>query len=700
MISLTNRAVSALYSILPQLKANKRDRMSKYVDAPFAVVRYVEKGIENKDYAPFMGNPKGVRQGIFLLRSIKSLSGSASSQSYYICKISDVIAVVPSLQRMCNILLDKYYSSYLVAAKIDNLARLKTINASYITFDDFAYLVSLLDLLLEFAPIHYRTRDDYYRADNRKGDRLLGSPLEQLLIMEREGGDMNKYDTVFSRNCLQSSLCVRHRQKMSYVSWNGYTQPMKLPIINEFYWDMHGFALGMLASRILMLAGLKGGNPVWSAGSFYYGMGRITGDAPFNTTSCPMMNKELKTCNAVDEATFTRMRRALVLLSALSFNANFYLSANYGTPPETLEAQYIHRSCPSKGCFVRMNNYYVQIPSFVVDSSSSSYTKDLDCSFSQSPIPRFYSGNGNLAKSEKGYGCYAKNEAAGAQFGGHREFKRAYNSLLRNSGAKPIVEAFTKANWSRATQMQDSAFALVVNGVECKWPNEVAKTMAFLFANNIADKRLDNEFYQKQALMTVRCACDSPANTFGGLIMTLFLQWHSALMRFFSEKFPDAVDRLNFDPKFSVCTLFSESPDLNSALVREDYFKAVARDAIQLMGLTEDVYAVSDMLQSSTFPSSVFAPGSVIADASVVYGDVSITDPDLLSYLPSRPGYVSIEQDTNLLPESIRIPGAYDYFEQDVEDGVAAVSSADVKRGRTIMLDRLNWRVIFDKSNI
>lgn len=700
MISLTNRAVSALYSVLPQLKANKGDRMSKYKDAPFAVVRYVEKGIESKDYAPFMGNPKGVRQGLFLLRSIKSLSGSTSSQPYYICKISDAIAVVPSLQRMCNILLDKYYSSYLIAAKIDNLARLKTINASYITFDEFAYLASLLDLLLEFAPIHYRTREDYYRADNRKGDRLLGSPLEQLLIMEREAGYINKYDTVFSSNCLQNSLCVRHRQKMGYVSWNGYTQPMKLPIINEFYWDKHGFALGMLASRILMLSGVRGGNPVWSAGSFYYGMSRITGDAPFNTTSCPMLNKELKTYNSVDEVTFTRMRRALVLLSALSFNANFYLSANYGTPPDTLEPQYIHKSCPSKGCFVRMNDYYVQIPSFVIDSSSSSYAKDFDCSFSQSPIPRFYSGNGNLAKSEKGYGCYAKNEAIGAQFAGHHEFKRAYNDLLKNNNVKPIVEALTKMSWSRATQMQDPAFALIVNSVECKWPNEVAKTMAFLFANNIADKRLDNEFYQKQALMTVRCACDSPANTFGGLIMTLFLQWHSALMRFLSEKVPDAIDRLNFDPKFSVCALFSESPNLSSALVREDYFKAVARDAVQLMGLTEDVGDVADMLLSSPFPSSVFAPGSFIADASVVYGDISIIDPDLLSYLPSRPGYVSVEQDTDLFPGSIRIPGAYDYFEHDVEDGVAAVSSADAKRGRTIILDRLNWRVIFDKRNV
>ena len=699
MISLTNRAVSALYSILPQLKANKRDRMSKYKDAPFAVVRYIEKGFENADYAPFMNKPKDTRQGIFLLRSIKSLESSSSSRRYYICKISDAIAAVPSLQRMCDILLDKYYSSYLIAAKINSLARLKTINASYITFDEFAYLTSLLDLLLEFAPIHYRTRDDYYRADNGTGDRLLGSPIEQLIVMEREAGSMNRYDTVLSKNCLQSSLCVRHRQKFEYVSWNGYTQPMKLPVINEFYWDRNGFALGMLASRIVMLAGLRGGNPVWSPGSYYYGMKRITGDVPFNTTSCPMLNKELKNCNAIDETTFIRMRRALVLLSSLSFNASFYLSANYGTPPKTLTPQYIHKSCPSKGCFVRMNDYYVQIPSFVVDSSSSSYAKDADCSFSQSPIPRFFSGNGNLAKSEKGYGCYAKSEAQGRQSEGHRQFKDAYANFVKSNG-KPVTEALTKTNWSKITQMQDSTFTLIVNSVECKWPNEVSKAMAFLFANNIADKRLDNEFYQKQALMTVRCACDSPANTFGGLIMSLFLQWHSALMRYFSEKVPATIDRLNFDPRFSICTLFSSSPDLNSSLVRDDYFKAVARDAAQLMGIDEDADAIAGMLLSSAPTSDAFIPGSVIADASVVYGDVSITDPDLLSYLPSRPGYVPVERDTELIPEKIRIPGAYDYFEQDVEDSSVTLSSNNVKRGRTIILDRLNWRVIFDKTNM
>lgn len=675
--------------------------MSTYRDAPFAVVRYIEKGsaFENSAYAPFMNKPKDVHQGMFLLRSIKSLNGSTSSKRYYVCKISDVIAAVPSLQRICDILLDKYYSSYLIAAKIDNLARLKTINASYITFDDFAYLTSLLDLLIEFAPIHYRTRDDYHRADNGTGDRLLGSPIEQLLIMEREAGFMNKYDTVLSKNCIQTSLCVRHRQKLEYVSWNGYTQPMKLPVINEFYWDRNGFALGMLASRPVMLSGLKGGNPVWSAGSYYYGMKRITGDAPFNTTSCHMLNKELKNCNSVDEVTFTRMRRALVLLSSFSFNANFYLSANYGTPPETLEPQYIHKSCPSKGCFVRMNDYYVQIPSFVVDSSSSSYAKDIDCSFSQSPIPRFFSGNGNLSKSDKGYGCYAKSEAQGQQSEGHRQFKKAYTEFLKNNG-KPVVEALTRMNWSKITQMQDSTFALIVNSIECKWPDEMSKAMAFLFANNIADKKLDNEFYQKQALMTVRCACDSPANTVGGLIMALFLQWHSALMRYFSEKVPTVIDRLNFDPKFSICTLFSSSPDLSSSLVRDDYFKAVARDAAQLMGVDEDADDIAKMLLSSTPSSDVFVPGSVIADASVVYGDVSITDPDLLSYLPSRPGYVSVERDTDLMPDNIRIPGAYDYFEQDVEDDALIASSNDMKRGRTIILDRLNWRVIFGRKDM
>lgn len=701
MISLTNRAVSALYSVLPQLKAKKEDRLTAYRDAPFAVVHFIEKGsaFESKAYAPVMKKPNDTYQGTYLLRNIKCLNGSTSSHKYYVCKISDVIAITPWIQRLCDIFLEKYYQSYPLSVRIRSLARLQMRDANYISFEDFAYLASLLDILIEFAPVHYQTRDDYYRADNSSGTRLMASPLEQLLIMERESGSYNKYDTVVSSNIIQNALCVKHREKLSVVSWNGYTTPLKLPIINEFYWDVHGFALGMLCSRILMLSTPRGGNPVWSPGSFYKGMQRIFGDAPFTTSSCPMLNKELSSCNAVDDLTFTRMRRALVLLSAFSFNANFYLSANYGTPAKTLEPQYIHRSCPSKGCFVRFHNYYVQIPSFVVDSSSAGYAKDVDCSFSQSPLPRFYSGNSNLGKYEKGYGCYAKNEAAGKAVRGHYLFKDAYSKFIK-SNSKPVLEIISKRNWYAVSNLEDSSFALVVNGIQSKWPNALSKAMAYLFVNNISDRRLENDFSQKQTLMTVNWACDAPASTFGGAILSLFLLWQSALMRLITDFNSTVADRLHFDPKFSVCSAYPTPPDLSSMLTRQDFYNAVARDAVQTLKIDTDEKEVAKLISSSKFPSDVFVPGSFIADASVVYGEVSITDDDLLAALPSKPGYVSTQFDSTDLPENIRIPGAYDFFERDVEDGVVALSNSDKRRGRTIILDRLNWRVIFDQRDI
>lgn len=700
MISLTNRAVSALYSVLPQLKAKKEDRLAVYKDAPFAVIRYIEKGssFENKLYAPIMKKPDGIHQGSYLLRNIKSLNGSTSSSKYYLCKISDVIAITPWIQRLCDIFLEKYYQTYPLSVRIRSLARLQLRDVNNISFEDFAYLVSLLDILIEFAPVHYRTRDDYYRADNGSGPRLMVSPLEQLLIMEREADPWNKYDTVVSSNLLQNSLCVKYRENLGVVSWNGYTQPLKLPILNTFFWDVHGFSLGMLQSRILMLSSSTGGNPTWSPGSFYKGMKRMTGDAPFNTSSCPMLNKELSSCNAVDELTFKRMRRALVLLSAFSFNASFYLSAHYGTPAKAAEPQYIHRSCPSKGCFVRLHNQYVQIPSFVIDRSSSSYTKDVDCSFSQSPLPRFYSGNSNLGKQDKGYGSSTKSESSSKATRGHFLFKDAYDKLIRNQ-AKPILEIVSKRAWYIANDLEDSSFALIVNGVQSKWPDSLAKAMAFLFVNNIEDRRLENEFSQRQTLMTVNWACDAPASTFGGAIISLFLLWHSSLMRILTNQKSEINDRLHFDPKFAVCNAYTNPPDLSSMLVRQDFYNAVAREAVQILKIDTDEKEVAGLISGSKFPSEVFVPGSMIADASVVYGDVSINDDDLLSVLPSRPSFVSSQFDSADLPENIRIPGAYDFFEQDVDDDPIALSNLDQKQGRTIILDRLNWRVIFDRRD-
>lgn len=701
MISLTNRAVSALYAVLPQLKAKKEDRLSTYRDAPFAVVKYIEKGsaFENSDYASIMKKPSGVHQGTHLLRKVKCLNGSSSSSKYYICKISDIIAITPWIQRLCDIFLEKYYQTYPLTVRIRSLWRLQLRDVNNISFEDFAYLVSLLDILIEFAPIHYRTRDDYYRADSSSGDRLMVSPLEQLLIMEREADPWNKYDVVVSNNILQTSLCVKYREDLGVISWNGYTKPMKLPVINTFFWDVNGFSLGMLQSRILLLSGVKGGNPSWAAGAFYNGLKRITGDAPFNTTSCPMLNKELSTYNSVDELTFTRIRRALVLLSAFSYNANFYLSANYGTPAKTVEPQYIHRTCPNKGCFVRVRNYYVQIPSFVVDSSSASYTKDADCSFSQSPIPRFYSGNSNLGKEEKGYGCYARTEEIGRASVGHRKFKAAYNLLLRYN-SKPILEIISKRNWYATNDLDDDSFALIINGIQCKWPDAVSKAMAFLFVNNVADRRLENDFYQKQTLMTVNWACDAPAGSFGGAIMSLFLLWQSALMRLLPAQTAEKFDRLNFDPKFSVCSAYPTAPDLTSMLARQDFYNAVAQDAVQILKIDNDEKEVAKLISGSKTSSEVFIPGSLVADASVVYGDISIADDDLLSVLPPRPGYLPTQFDSADLPENMRIPGAYDFFEQDVNDDEMALVDNDARSGRTIILDRLNWRVIFGRKDV
>lgn len=700
MISLTNRAVSALYAVLPQLHAKKEDRLSTYRDAPFAVVKYIEKGsaFENSDYASIMKKPEGVHQGSFLLRKIKCLSGSSSSSKYYICKISDVLAVTPWIQRLCDIFLDKYYQSYPLSVRIRSLWRLQLRDINNISFEDFAYLVSLLDLLIEFAPVHYHTRDDYYRADNSSGARLMVSPLEQLLIMEREADPWNKYDVVVSSNTLQTSLCVKYREKLGEISWNGYTKPLKLPIINTFFWDINGFSLGMLQSRILLLSGARGGNPSWGAGSFYNGLKRITSDAPFNTTSCPMLNKALSSCNEVDDLTFMRIRRALVLLSAFSYNANFYLSANYGTPAKTVAPDYIQKSCPNKGCFVRTHNYYVQIPSFVVDLSSAGFTKDTDLSFSQSPLPRFYSGNSNLGKAEKGYGCYAKNEKAAREFRGHRLFRDAYSKLIRYN-SKPILEFISKRKWFATSDLDDSSFALIVNGVQCKWPDAMSKAMAFLFVNNISDRRLENEFFQKRTLMTVNWASAAPAASFGSAVMSLFLLWHSALMRQLTDLTAQTIDRLNFDPRFAVCSAYPEAPDLTSMLVRQDFFKAVAQDAVQNLKIDTDEKAVAQLIQGSKAPSELFIPGSLVADASVVYGDVSIADDDMFGFIASKPGYLPTQFDSADLPDNMRIPGAYDFFEQDVEDDEMVLLSSDMKRGRTIILDRLNWRVIFDRKD-
>lgn len=697
MISLTNRAVSALYSVLPQLKASKDQRLSIYKDAPFAAIKFeVWRSYDDAKYASPMKKPNGVKQGAFLMRKIKSLDGSSSSNKYYVCTVGDVIAIIPWLQRMCDVLLEKYYQNFAFCAYLRNMSRLQTRNASYLTFEDFALVAALLDLLLEFAPIHYNTRDDYYRADSKSGDRLLGSPLEQLLIMERESPSYNSYDTVFASNLLMNSLCVQHREKMQTISWNGYTTPLKLPVINSFFWDINGFSLGMLQSRVLMLSTPTGGNPAWGPGSFYYALKRITGMIPFNSTSCPMLNKELSASNAVDDLTFDRIRRALVLISSLSFNGQFYLSANYGTPPKTQEPLYIRKSCPKQGSFVRIRDYYVQIPSFVIDRSSASYSKDEDCSFSQSPIPRFYSGNGNLAKSEKGYGCYAKNKSTGETFKGHFHFKDAYNDFLKYQ-SKPIISLLQRRRTTITQILRDNKFSLIINGVEHPWPNEVAKAMAYLFVNNIADKRLDNEFEQKQALMTVIWACDSPGSSFGGFIIAVLLQWYSTLIKLFTSAVNELSDPLNYIPDFPICKYYTTKPDFSSSLARDDFFKYVADDAARSLKLDEDKNTLASIIAKSSVSSNVYIPGSMIADASVVYGEVSITDPDLLSALPSRTTFISAQFDTSDFPENVRIPGAYDVYEQDLEEDSSELSLVQANRGRSIMLDRLNWRVIFDQ---
>lgn len=698
MISLSNRALSALYSVIPQLKASKDQRLFAYKDAPFAVVRYIEKGadFEKEKYARAMNKPSGVHQGSYLLRNVAKLIGTGTSSSYYVCTISDIIAIIPWIQRMCDSLLEKYYQNFAFGAHLRSMSRLQTKNASYLTFEDFSLLVSLLDLLIEFAPIHYCTRDDYYRADSGSGERLLSSPLEQLLIMERESDRYNKYDTTVASNFLMSSLCVRHREKMSTVNWTGYSVPLKLPVINTFFWDVNGFSLGMLQSRILMLSTPTGGNPAWNPGSFYYGLKRITGSAPFNTTSCPMLNKELASCTSVDDLSFMRIRRALVLLSALSFNGQFYLSANYGTPPKTLEPLYIRKSCPRRGCFVRINNYYVQIPSFVVDNSSSSFTKDEDCSFSQSPLPRFYSGNADLAKSEKGYGCYARNSTEGYDYKGHRYFKSAYQKFV-DSSARPIVSLLSKRDWKIANDLKDPKFPLVINGIEHEWPNGGSKALAYLFVNNIADRRLDNEFNQKQTLMTVMWACDAPASSFGGLVHSIFLQWYGTLVKLLPQWFLSIADKLQYDPQFAICKYYTTEPNFNAALTRQDFFKYVADDAIHFLKLSNSETEIANILMQSGPPAEAFLPGSFIASASVVYGETGITDSDLLAAIPSKPAFISAQFDSADIPESIHIPGAYDVYESDVDDDLDDLTASSSSGGRNLILDRLNWRIIFNQ---
>lgn len=699
MISLTNRTIMALQYTLNQLKIGKTEKLASHKDVPFAVVKYVEKGdaFEKAVYAKVMGKPNGVSQGSYLLRNITKLNGVSSNSKYYICKIADVMAAVPWIQRICNKIIDSYYGNMPAFIYIKTLPFCIPSDIGSFTFKDFARLISLLDVLLEYAPIHFHTRNDYQAADNGSGPRLLGSPLEQLLIMEREGASYEKYETVLADNKFTNNLCVQHVTELETISWSGYTTPLKLPILSTFFWDVNGFSIGMLQSRVLMLSTPKGGNPTWYPGSFHYGLTRISDTAYLNARSGMMLNRELKVCNAVDQETFDKMRRAMVILSSLPFNAQFYLSANYGTPPKTLKQEYIHRSCPSRGCFVRVNNRYVQIPAFVVDSNDTSYQRDVDCAFSNSPLPRFYSGNANLANSSQGYGCYAHNVSAGKSCLGHLQFKRAYQNVLK-SCAKPLVACLGNRVKSLNYDLNDKNFALIINGIESSWRDSMTKSMAYLFVNNIQDDLLDNHFEHLTALITPRLSCDIPSSKFVYMVNSIMFEWMSALMRWFDNTKKVAKDRLRFDPKFKISETFADAPDLSSVLERTDFSLQIAHNAIDLLDVNESEHNISDIMMRCTDSGIAFLPGSIISDASAIYGELGITDPDLLSALPARPALLSNMYEDVEYPESMRIPGAYDTYSQWQEETDDPIAQIDVKRNRKLVLDRLHWRVIFGQK--